>query len=157
LKGRKPIPASILELEKGKLYGKQVQRIDNTPKDGKNMKPRCPSHLSKDAKREWKFYAKVLQNYNLFTVANQAILDLLAVNTVQYKECLQKVEQLGLLLESPNGFPVYNPYWSAMNKTEDKIHKCLSELGLSSAGLAKIGSLAAGAISKKTKMEELLD
>ena len=61
------------------------------------------------------------------------------------------------LIKSPNDFPIYNPYWTAMNKIEDKIHKCLSEMGLSSTGLARIGSLMTGAAKKKSEMEELID
>ena len=155
--GRPPMPNAYHELTKPKLYGVIKARVENTPKDEKKIKPRCPQHLDKKQKKEWRFYAKILQNYNLFTAANQMLLDLLAVNTVQYKECLEKVMQTGLLIKSPNGFPVYNPYWNVMNKTEDKILKCLKELGLSSAGLASIGALAAGALTKTSKMRERID
>jgi P27 family predicted phage terminase small subunit len=154
--GRPPLPNEYHKLTKPKLYGVTKARVENTPTQKKALKPRCPPYLTKDQKKEWRFYAKILQNYSMFVCANQGILDLLAVNMVQYKDCLLRVQQTGLLIKSPTGFPLYNPYWTAMNKLEDKILKCLKELGLSSAGLASIGALVAGA-KKKSKMEELLD
>jgi len=157
MKGRKPLPDNIHTLEKGKLYGEVAERVEKTPKQKKTMKPRCPQRLTKAQRREWRFYANILKNYSMFTVANAPVLELLAVNTVQYKECLDKVQSTGMLIKSPNGFPIYNPYWTAMNKIEDKILKCLSELGLSSTGLARIGSLVAGSQKKKSEMETLID
>lgn len=154
---RPPKANEIIQLEKGKLYGKQAARVENTPKDSKKLRPKCPKRLSRDEKKEWRHYARILDNYGMLTAANQTILDLLAVSTVQYKDCLEKVRETGLLIKSPNGFPVYNPYWNVMNKTEDKIMKCLKELGLSSSGLANIGALMTRSSQKKSKMEELLD
>lgn len=155
--GRKPLPDAIHQLEKTKLYGDVAARVENTPKPKKIMKPRCPQRLTKDQRREWRFYATILKNYSLFTIVNAPVMELLAVNTAQYKECLKKVEDTGLLIKSPSGFPIYNPYWTAMNKIEDKILKCLSELGLSSTSLARIGSLVAGSRRGKSEMEDLID
>ena len=113
--------------------------------------------MTREQRREWRFYADILKNYGLFTIANAPILELLSVNTAQYKECLDKVQKTGMLIKSPNDFPIYNPYWTAMNKIEDKILKCLGELGLSSAGLARIGSLVSNSQKKKSEMEGLID
>lgn len=157
MSGRPPLPNEYHRLTKPKLYGNQAKRADLTPKGKKPLKPRCPRHLTKEERKEWRGYAKFLQNYGLFTVANQTILDLLAVSTVQYKECLDKVRATGLLIKSPNGFPVYNPYWNVMNKAEDKMLRCLKELGMSSTGLAGIGALMSRAKRPQTKLEELLD
>ena len=76
MKGRPLIPEEILKLEKGKLYDIQAERVKNTPKPEKPLEPRCPTYLNKAAKREWRYYAKVLKNYNLFVSANQKQLDL---------------------------------------------------------------------------------
>lgn len=155
--GRKPKPINIHKLEKNKLYGDLAERERNTPSPQKKLTPRCPGRLTKEQRKEWRFYATILKNYGMFTIANAPILELIAVNMVQYKECLKKVQETGMLIKSPNGFPVYNPYWSAMNKIEGKILKCLNELGLSSTGLAKIGSLVTENQKKKSEMEALLD
>lgn len=155
--GRPPMPNEYHQLTKPKLYNIQAERVKNTPKAKKTIKPRCPAHLSKEEKKQWRLYAKILANYNMFTVGNQKLLDLLAVSTTQYNECLEKVRATGLLIKSPNGFPVYNPYFVALNKLEDKMMRCLKELGMSSTGLAGIGALMTRATHSKSKMEELMD
>lgn len=155
--GRKPLPEELHRLEKPEIYGEVAARIQNTPKPKKEMKPRCPQRLTKKQRKEWRFYASILKNYGLFTVANAPLLELLAVNTDQYKECLDMVQTNGILIKSPNDYPIYNPYWTAMNKLEGKIIKILSELGLSSTGLAKIGSYVSNSQRRKSEMEELID
>jgi len=151
------MPNEYHKLTKLKPSKIQAERAENSPKDKKTLKPRCPRELNKEEKKEWRNYAKILDNYGMFTAGNQKILDLLSVSTAQYKDCLEKVRQTGLLIKSPNGFPVYNPYFVALNKLEDKMMRCLNELGMSSKGLAGIGALMTRATHTKSKMEELLD
>ena len=155
--GRKPLPAELHELEKGKLYGEVAERVENTPKAKKEMRPRCPQRLTRAQRKEWRFYAVILKNYNLFTIANAPIMAFLAIDTVFFYEFYDDVVKRGLFLTSEAGNPYPNPSWQSMNKTQEKIMKCLSELGLSSSGLARIGSLVAGAARKKSEMEGLID
>lgn len=150
-------PAAVLELEKGKLYSDQRARVEMEPKPAKNLKPRCPQRLSKEERREWKYFAEILKNYGLFTVANATHIELLACNMAQYKRCAARVSETGIVIKAANGTPMFNPYWNAVNKLEEKICRCLAELGLSSTGLAKIGSLMMRNKKQKTEMEELLD
>ena len=119
--GRKPLPEKIHRLQRGKLYGDLRDRVENTPKQRKPMQPRCPQRLTKEQRKEWRFFALILKNYGMFTVANAPVLELLVVNMTQYKACLKQVQETGILIKSPNDFPIYNPYWTAMNKIEDKI------------------------------------
>ncbi len=139
--GRKPKPANLLTLEKGTLYGVQRERVENEPRAERHIVPKCPARFSREEKREWRFFASILKNYGLLTIANAPILELLATDMAQYKECAAKVAETGIIIRSPQNFPIYNPYWTAVNKLEEKIHKCLAELGLSSSSLARIGAL----------------
>ena len=155
--GRKPLPAELHELEKGKLYGEVAERVENTPKAKKEMRPRCPQRLTPAQRKVWRQYAVILKNYNLFTIANAPIMEFLAIDTAFFYELYESVIKKGPILTSEGGNPYQNPSWQAMNKTQEKIMKCLSELGLSSSGLARIGSLVAGAQRKKSEMEGLID
>ena len=150
-------PTAVLELEKGKLYSDQRDRAELEPKPRKDLRPRCPQRFTKEERREWKYFAGILKNYGLFTVANAPHLELLARSMAQYKECAGKVSKTGIVIKGYNEQPMFNPYWNAENKLEDKICRCLNELGLSSSGLAKIGSLTLRHRKQKMEMEELLD
>lgn len=155
--GRKPKPANLLTLEKGTLYGVQRERVENEPRAERHMVPKCPERFSREEKREWRFFVSILKNYGLLTMANATLLELLATNMAQYKACAEKVAQTGMIIKSPSNFPIYNPYWTAANKLEEKIHRCLSELGLSSSALARIGALVIRGKKRKSEMEDLLD
>lgn len=157
MKGRNPTPTKLLELKKGKLYSDQRDRAELEPKPIKELKPKCPGRFSKDEKKEWRYFKKILENYNLFTIANAPILEMLAADMVQYKECAEKVGSTGMIIKGKAGDAKYNPYWSAMNIIQTKIIKGLQELGLSSSGLARIGSLALKAKKQKSELERMMD
>lgn len=150
-------PIALLELEKGKLYSDQRDRSELEPKPAKEIKPRCPKRFSKDERREWRYFASILKNYGLFTIANAPMLELLAVNMVQYKDCAKVVSEKGIIVKGPMGGFMQNPHWQAGNKLEDKIMRILSDLGLSSSSLARIGQLMVRAKREKSEMENLLD
>lgn len=150
-------PSSVLKLEKGKLYDEQRDRDKLEPKAKEEIKPRCPKRFSKEERKEWRYFKKILENYGLFTIANAPHMEMLATAMKQYKDCSSRVAETGLIIKGPKGNPMYNPYWNACNKLEDKIHRCLDALGLSSVGLAKIGSLRLKAQKQKSEMEGLLD
>ena len=158
MKGRRPKPVELLKLEKSKLYGSQLARSENVPKAEKQLKPICPRGFTKSQRKIWNQYARTLKNYNLFTVANQTILEMLCFNKDIYDRHREKLVGMDVVIKgSKQGYDIYEKSFKVCQKVEPIIFKCLGELGLSSAGLAKIGSLAAGAINKKSKMEELLD
>lgn len=150
-------PKEVLQLEKGKLYGEQRDRAELEPRPKRDLKPRCPQRLSREERREWKYFAGILKNYGLFTLANAPHLELIALSMAQYKDCAGKVAKTGIVIKGMNDVPMFNPYWNAVNKLEDKICRCLAELGLSSTGLARVGSLMLKHKKQKTEMEELLD
>ena len=153
----KPTPTELLRLTKGKLYDEQRDRAELEPKPKRELKPKCHGWLNKDEKKEWRYFKKILENYNLFTIANGPIMEMLAKNMVQYRDCAAKVSETGMLIQGKSGDPKYNPYWSAMNLIEAKIIKGLQELGLSSSGLARIGSLALKAKKQKSDLEGMMD
>ena len=142
-------PIQILEIEKGKLYGIQAKREKMEPKPHRNIKVICPKRFSQEEKKEWRYYAAILKNYGLFNIANAPLLEMIAVNTVQYKKALEIVSEKGIIVKGAKGNVMYNPYWSATNKLEEKICRCLSDLGLSSTGLARLGSLMVKSMREK--------
>jgi len=93
--------------------------------------PVCPEYLTNSQKLEWHEFAQILTSYNLFTKANQNTLDMLAVNNEQYKDCMKKIQRMGLLIKGKDGQPATNPIWVMMNILEDKVHRCKKELGIS--------------------------
>lgn len=154
--GRPPKSNEYHELTKPKLYGQVAARAENTPRPVKKLKPVCPRNFTKEQRKQWNKYGRALKNYNIFTIANQTTLEMLAIYKNIFDEHRIALDSESALLDNPNGMDIYNKNFKVMNKVEPIIGRCLSKLGLSSSDLAKIGALVAGA-KKKTKMEELLD
>ena len=157
MKGRKPKPSELHQLEKGKLYGEVAARVENTPKSRRDLRPRCPQWLTSSQRKIWRHYAKILKNYGMFTAGNQAHLNYLAIYEDGFKKSAKKITQGGFTMLTENGFEVQTANFTIMNRCFQNCMKILSELGLSSTGLARIGSLVAGAAKKKSEMEELID
>jgi P27 family predicted phage terminase small subunit len=130
--------------------------VEFEPQPAKEMVPQCPKEFSREERREYKHYQGILDNYGLNNMANATHLILLARTTAQYKECAGKVSKSGIIVKDDNGQPMVNPYWHAENKLRDTILKILGDLGLSSSGMAKLGSLMLKA-KKQNQMEEMLD
>lgn len=151
------IPTQIHKFEKGKLYGELAEREKYEPKPTRDMKPKCPKTLAKEERREWHFFKKILENYGLFSIANAAHLEMLAVNMAAYRDCLEKLHKTGVIILSQKKVPMYSPYFTALNAIEGKIRVNLSELGLSSVGLAKLGALIVRSNKEKSGMEALID
>jgi len=149
-------PTALLKMEKGKLYSDQRDRAELEPQPMRNLQPKCPRGFSKEERREWKFFAEILENYGLFTVANATHLELLARTVAQYRDCAARVSKSGIIVKGDKGQPMENPYWKVERKLTETVLRILSDLGLSSTGLARIGSLALKA--KKTEgIEEFMD
>ena len=155
--GRRPKPEQIHRLEKDKLYGEVADRVDKTPKPKKEMRPRCPQWLTRDQRKIWRNYAKILKNYGMFTVANQAHLNFLAIYEAEFKKTAEKLSTAGITSTTESGYEVQSVNFQIMNRCFSNCLKILSEMGLSSTGLAKIGSLVVGAQKKKSEMEGLID
>jgi len=151
----RPKPTALLKFRKGKLYGDQAAREENEPKAKREIIPQCPEVLREDERQEWNYFALILDNYGLLTIANAPMLELLAANMAQYKECMKSIRQDGIIIKDKLGRANQSIYWRTANKLEEKILKILTELGLSSVALCRIGGFVAK--KKKEKNEFFAD
>ena len=152
---RNPTPTKLLELQKGKLYDEQRDRVAFEPKPEKEIKPRCPSRFSKEERKAWKEIAAVLKNYGLFTAANSIQLELLATTWAQYVNASAILaEHPAIIVKGPDGGNMYNPWFNAQHKLGQLVDRYSQNLGLSSMQLAKIGSLM---LKKKKEKEEFFE
>jgi len=157
-KGRPPKSAAVHAIEKPKLYGELAERaeIESALRAGeREMALKPPRGLSREAKREWRMVAEILRMYGLLIPANAIVLERLARNLADYRMAAAKVAEQGVLVRTKHGAK-YNPYWSAQNKLEDKIHRDLVELGLSATGIARLGSLTVRARRESGDVMDML-
>lgn len=157
MKGRPPKNKNYHKITKPKLYGELAERDEIEPSQCVEYCLDCPKSLSGKQRKEWRKLAELLEVYNLLIPANALVLERLSINMADYKAMLKKVSKTGIIIKGQQGFPVYNPFWNAQNKLEDKIHRDLIELGLSATGLARLGSLTLKARKQKDAIDDLVD
>ena len=158
---RNPKPTALLEYEKGKLYSDQRDRSELEPRSNGELTPKCPAYFNQEEKRAWRQIRIVLKSYGLFNAANAYQMELLATVWSQYLEScrLLATNTRGMLYISdgtPRGFKE-NPIIASQRRYRAEINIYSQNLGLSSIGLAKIGSFALKSKRQRDEMEELLD
>ena len=135
-RGPAPKPTRMKALA-GNPGKRPLNRREPQPKQGL---PRCPAQLSEEAKREWKRISKELDRLGLLTVLDRAALSAYCQAWGRWIEAEQRLRQHGVIVKSPNGFPVQSPYLAVANKAMAQMSKLLVEFGLSPSSRSRIQS-----------------
>jgi P27 family predicted phage terminase small subunit len=70
-------------------------------------------------------------------------LSMLCQGWSDYLEATDQVKKSGMLVKSPNGFPVLNPYLIAANQALKKVRSLLAEFGMTPGSRSRINAAAA--------------
>lgn len=135
-KGRKSIPSKIIQLRGGSAYTHRPER-DQEPTPPEKM-PRCPAHLNKAARREWKRAGKILQQIGLMTDLDMAVLAGYCDAFAQWAEATIKVQETGLVYKKADGTPGLNPYLRVAREAYDRMMKAAVLIGLSPSSRANL-------------------
>lgn len=152
MKGRKPLAAETHLLEKTKVYGEVKERIENEPKAESSIEPKCPMWFRTSEKDSWEYLAEILRNRGIFLDINGPLLEMGAIYLAEIRNCQENIIQKGR-----GGRENRNPAIKERNKCAEILIKILSELNISTTGMARLGSLITKSKKKGTDMEELLD
>jgi P27 family predicted phage terminase small subunit len=109
----------------------------NEPKPASAI-PSCPNHLNTIARREWTRITKELLACGLLTNVDRAALCCYCMAWSHLVAAEKKIGETGLVLQSPTGYPIVNPYLGIANRSTDIIHKFVTEFGLSPASRSRI-------------------
>jgi phage terminase small subunit len=144
MKGRKPLAAETHLLEKSKVYGEVKERIENEPVQEQQIEPKCPFNFKPTEKEAWKYLAEILRNRGIFLDINGPLLELAAMYLAEVRNCQASIRQKGRGTGETR-----NPAIRERNKAAEILIKTLSELNISTTGMARLGSI----ISKGKKKE----
>lgn len=148
--GRKPQPTA-LKL----LHGNPGRRPlnESEPKPNATL-PKPPAHLSPVAKKEWRRAGKLLRDLGLLSDLDWAAFAVYCQSWSRWVEAEEALSTYGLMLKSPNGFPIQSPYLAIANAAMSQIRSLLSEFGLSPASRTRVSALPTS--DKLDPMERLL-
>src|SRR6185295_9700291 len=100
--------------------------------------PRCPGHLSREAKREWKRVSLDLAGYGLLTRIDRAALALYCESWGRWVEAEKALRAYGVMIKAPSGFPMQSPYLAIANKAMEQMRAMLCEFGMSPSSRTRV-------------------
>jgi len=136
--GRKPKPTALKVIQ-GTYRPDRAN--PNEPKP-RVVIPPCPKFLQGDARKQYRKTAKKLARIGLITELDDMALAMLCQGWAEYLEATEQVKKSGLLVKSPNGFPVLNPYLIAANQALKKVRSLLAEFGMTPGSRSRIQAAA---------------
>lgn len=129
MKGRKAIPSKIIELRGGTKHTHKKPR-NQEPQPPEKM-PKCPKHLNKAARKEWRRCGKLMQSIGIMTDLDMAVFAGYCDAFSQWAEATDKVHTAGMVYQRPNKTLGLNPYLRIAREAYDRMIKAAVLLGLS--------------------------
>jgi P27 family predicted phage terminase small subunit len=126
VKGRKPKPAGMSTRRPQREEG-PVARL-----------PACPPHLEGEARKEWRRTGRMLLECGLVTKIDGAALAVLCQAWARWVEAEQNLSRFGVVIKSPNGFPIQSPYLAIANQAMGQVTKLLVEFGMSPSSRTRV-------------------
>lgn len=129
MKGRKPYPFKLMEAtnEKNRLTKEALSKRDkNEPKIQSNFL-KCPSHMSAEAKKEWKRITKLYKELDtdILCDLDKNALEIYCEAVVTYRKAMQKVRETAevYVSKADNNRPKKNPWLTVANDAAAQVKK----------------------------------
>lgn len=112
----------------------------------KFIAPDCPEHLQGSARSEWARIVVFLERYKMITEIDTAALALYCGAYGRWQDAERRIAEMrangddGLIIESPNGYPIQNPYLAIANRAMEDCYKYLQQFGLSPAARTRVNA-----------------
>ena len=132
--GAKPKPTRL------KVLHGTVRKDRTNPHepDVKSAIPTCPRELSPVAKREWKRVARELAGMGLLSKIDRAALAGYCQAWATWIEAQAALRKHGVIMKSPNGYPIQSPYFSIAAKSFEQMRLMLAEFGMSPSSRTRV-------------------
>jgi P27 family predicted phage terminase small subunit len=134
--GRKPKPTALKRLA-GNPGCRPLNHKEPKPKGV----PTCPSHLSKEAKKEWRRVSKELLACGLLTSIDRAALAAYCTTYARWVEAELNIQKHGLVVRTQNGNAIPNPYVGIANRALDLMHKFEIEFGMTPSSRSRLSAV----------------
>ena len=134
--GRKPTPTRLKVL-RGNPGHRPLNELEPEPQP---RLPRPPAHLSDNAKKEWRRAGQFLLQLGLVSDIDLAAFAAYCTAYGRWVDAEQGLRTYGVMLKSPNGFPVQSPYLAVANKAMEQMRSLLSEFGMTPASRSRVSA-----------------
>lgn len=136
MRGRKPTPTRYKA-----LTGNPGKRPfnENEPRPDSAI-PDCPSELGPLARKEWDRLVGELGPLRLLTQLDRAALATYCGAYGLWAEATEAIQKYGVMIKSPQGFPIQSPYLSIANRQAEIMMRIASEFGFTPASRSRISA-----------------
>lgn len=135
MRGRPPKPTE-LKLLQGNPGHRQIDAADEPqPRAGI---PIPPPHLNKEARLQWFRWCDELKHMRVITMAERETLAIMCDTWARYLKAEAAIENHGLLIKSPKGYPIQNPALSIRNQAAKELLRFAIEFGLTPAARTRV-------------------
>ena len=134
IKGRKPTPTAIKELEGNP--GKRKLN-DREPKPEKKA-PSCPKWLEPEAKKEWRRLARQMEQIGILTEVDMAAFAGYCQAYARWKEAEEFISQHGTIVRTPSGYWQQVPQVSIAQTYLKIMQKLAEQFGLTPSARSRI-------------------
>ena len=155
LSGPPPKPTALKRAEgnpgKRRLNDREPQPLE--------IAPRCPPHLDKLARQEWKRIVPILLQMRILTEADGMCLANLCQAWSTLIQAQTKLTGMGILYQAHSGYIMQSPLLSIVNSCVDTITRLSREFGLTPASrvrLTVIDGPEPGRPERMSSLEEIL-
>ncbi len=100
--------------------------------------PEIPEHLGEEARREWERISTDLADVGLLTRIDRAALAAYCQAWARWVEAEGQLKKFGVIVKSPNGYPMQSPLLAIANKALEQMRKFLTEFGMTPASRTRI-------------------
>jgi len=138
MRGRKPLPSWRHQLEGNPGKRKRNTREPQPPGLADDDAP--PPELSSDprALKEWARLLPMLRQGRQVTDADRAALLALCLEWSRYLTAIAKIASTSLIVMTPKGYPIQNPYLPVATKAFSNCAKLWPELGLTPSSRSRV-------------------
>ena len=139
MRGRKPKPTSQRRLD-GNPGHRPLNADEPRPPSADDSFDSPPVELvaAPRAQEEWRRLAPTLRKARQVSVTDRTALIALCLEWARYLDAMEKVREIGMVIKSPSGYPMTNPYLSIATRALAACTKLWPELGLTPSSRSRI-------------------
>jgi P27 family predicted phage terminase small subunit len=138
MRGRKPKPTRLKALTGNP--GKRPLNPNELAPDAEI--PECPAELGPLARKEWDRLVAQLGPLRLLTQLDRAALATYCGAYGLWAEATEAIQKFGVMIKSPQGFPIQSPYLAIANRQAEIMMRIASEFGFTPASRSRISTPA---------------
>ena len=132
--GRRPEPTALKVL-RGNPGKRPLNPREPRPKVAV---PPCPAHLTGEARLEWRRASRLLAQMGLLSRMDKAALALYCQAWGRWVEAEEGLKKHGVMVKSPNGFPMQSPYLAVANEVMEQLRALLAEFGMTPSSRTRL-------------------